>query len=692
GLDEPATGKLISIPETRRGMLNDLALQRGRWIEPGHSDEVIISETFANANGLQIGQSITAILNGRLQKLRIVGMALSPEYVYEVRGAGVAFPDNKRFGIIWMSEGAMAAAFDLVGAFNDLAVMLSRGTDELAVIASIDRILKPYGSAGAFGREDQMSARFLADEIRQNRATANIIPAIFLAVAAFLLHIVLTRLISTQRDQVAVLKAFGYSNGQIAMHYLQLALLAVALGAVIGIAAGIYFGSLLTDVYALFYHFPFRYYSANVTVMISSTIITVIAAAIGALGAVRRAIALPPAEAMRPESPATFKPGLLERLGISKHFSPAFRMVMRGLERQKFKAVLSIFAMALAGAILIISRYTMDGIDYVLDLHFYKVQQEDVTLAFFLPTDAKAKYEIRHLPGIMQYEAFRSVPVKMMNGHLNRRVAIMGLEPKSDLRRLIGQDLKYHEVPQEGVGLTTYLAKLLDVQVGDTLTVELLEKNGEIAKVAVTSVIDEIIGISGYMTIENLNRLNKEGPVISGITATVDPLQKEALNAELKHIPKIGAATFREVMLKGFEETVAQNMQISNTVLTMFAIIIALGVIYNGGRIALSERGRELASLRVLGFTKGEVTLMLLGEQLILLLFGIPTGIVLGYYMASQLPAAFESELMRLPFFLSLDTYIYTALVMLGAFVLSALMLRRRLYSLDLIGVLKTRE
>src|SRR5690606_18640757 len=239
GLAEPATGRLVSVPERRAPILNDVHLRRGRWIEPGRRDEVVASEAFVEANGLALGDRIGAVLNGRWQALRIVGVGLSPEYVYEMHGTNL-FPDNRRFGVLWMSREALGPAFQMEGAFNDVALRLAAGASLDDVIVRVDRLLERWGGLGAYGRADQISHRFLSDEIRQNRVFGTVLPAIFLGVAAFLLHIVLSRLVATQREQIALLKAFGYAPLPIARHYLQLALVPVVVGALVGVGLGLW--------------------------------------------------------------------------------------------------------------------------------------------------------------------------------------------------------------------------------------------------------------------------------------------------------------------------------------------------------------------------------------------------------------------------------------------------------------------
>jgi putative ABC transport system permease protein len=311
GLDEPATGRLISIPEHRAPMLNDLFLREGRYIEPGLRGEVLISEAFASANRLTVGDAIDAVMNGKWEQLRIVGIALSPEYIYEIRPSEV-FPDNRRFGVLWMSRDVLGPAFNMKDAFNDVAISLTRGADEREVISRLDEMLDRYGGLGAFGRSDQISFRFLSDELGELRAYGLILPTLFLCIVAFLLNVLLSRLVSTQRGQVAVLKAFGYTNIEIGVHYLELALVAVTIGTIAGIVLGLWLASDMMNIYARYFHFPSLRLQADARLILFAVAIAAGSACLGAISAVRRAVALAPAEAMRPEPPATFRPGLLE--------------------------------------------------------------------------------------------------------------------------------------------------------------------------------------------------------------------------------------------------------------------------------------------------------------------------------------------------------------------------------------------
>jgi putative ABC transport system permease protein len=692
GRSEPAMGRLISIPERQMPMLNDLFIRRGRYIQPGRDDEVLISENFAQAHRLNLGDPIGAVINGRWQKLRIVGIALSPEYVYAIQGTGDLFPDNQRFGVFWMGREALGTAFDMDGAFNDVTLTLMRGAIEADVIFRLDKLLEKYGGFGAYGRKDQLSNRFLSEEITQLQGTATIVPSIFIGISAFLLHILLSRLIATQRDQIAVLKAFGYNNLSIGWHYLKFVLAIVFIGAVLGCALGLWFGAAVTHNYTRFFSFPVLRYEVGISALMGAIFISGGAAVIGAFISVQKVVSLPPAEAMRPEPPARFRPTIIERMGFQYLLSPVGRMILRNLERKPVQALLSTLGIALAVAMLVVGRYFTDAMQHIIDVQFRNVQREDVTIVFNEPRPARVRYEVTHLPGVLQAEPFRAVPARLRFEHRIYRIALTGLEPTGELRRLLDRKLHTVYLPPEGVVLTTKLAEILGVTPGDVLTVEVIEGARPTRNVAVAGLVDELIGVAAYMDIHTLNRLMREGGTVSGAYLAADSLQIDRLYALLKRTPVVTGISMRETTIARFQETIAGSLGIFTTVLVIFACVIAFGVVYNAARIALSERSRELATLRVIGFTQAEVAVVLLGEQALLTLAAIPLGFAIGFGFCALMSVAYNSELYRLPLIVTRATFAFAFVVVAIAAFVSGLIVRHQLKHLDLIAVLKTRE
>lgn len=690
-LPEPAQGRVVSTAESTKDGLNKLFLRRGRLLEPGRLNEVLISGAFADANRLNPGDSVKAVLNGRLRRLEIVGVALSPEYIYEIR-PGDVFPDSRRFGILWMNREAVASAFQMDDAFNDVSLTLAPGANESGVIERIDRLLVPYGGFGAYGRADQHSHRFISNELAELRVFGTVIPAIFLAVTAFLLHLVLSRLVAVEREQIGLLKAFGYSSTDIGLHYLKLAILAIFGGVVLGIALGGWLGHGMNDLYGDFFHFPFVYFTLSFSVVFWSVLISVASAAIGATAAVMNAAALPPAEAMRPEPPANFHAGFIESSGFQRLLSTESRIIVRNIVRRPLKSLLASIGISFSIGLLFVGFYFYDAINKIISVQFENVQREDVEVSFNEPRAGRATFELAAMPGVTKVETYRAVTAILRSANHSRRVAIMGLSSDAELRRVVDKDLNAFVLPAEGIVLGETIARSLGVSKGDQITVEVTEGPRPVREIEVAAVVNELLGLGTYMDIRGLNRFMREGDTISGAFLSVDRDRQQELYSKLKQTPGVAGVGLPKAALESFNETIAKTIGTSTLFMIGFACIIAFGVVYNGARIALAERGRELASLRVLGFTQAEIAKMLLGEQGFLTVAAVPIGFVIGFGTSFLITKVIDAEIIRLPMVLSAQTFFYSAAIVIIASLISGTLVALRIKRMDLISVLKTRE
>jgi putative ABC transport system permease protein len=690
GLEEPAAGRLISIPGRGRPVLNDLSLRRGRWIDPARPDEVIASEAFAVANRLQPGSRVAAVINGRKRWLTIVGFGLSPEYVYSLR-PGELIPDDRRFGILWMERRALASAFEMEGGFNDVSLRLMPGASEPEVRAQLDRLLEPWGGLGAIPRAIQISHWSLDNELRQLRSFGVLVPLIFLGVAAFLLNVALTRALALQRTQIAALKALGYRNRELAWHYLEWALVIAGLGVLAGVSAGGWMGSMLIDLYNYFFRFPSLDYRLSVQVALSAVAVAFVAAALGAAVAVRRAIAVPPAEAMRPEPPARYRPSIAER-ALRGRLTHTTRMVLRNIERQPVRAAASVLGIAFGVAILAVGFFFIDALDQVVAMQFEVVQRQDVTVTFFEPASAGAFHELAGLPGVLHAEPLRTVPARIRFGHRERRLGVTGLPAAPTLARIVDRSGRVARLPDEGLVVSQTLADILGLHRGDEVVLEVLEGARPIRRAVVTDLVDEYFGIPVYMEIQALRRLMREGGTVSGAYLQVDDAFLPALHRRLKATPRVAAVSLTRTALANFRDVMAVNTQVTTAINLVFASIIAFGVVYNAARISLSERSRELASLRVLGFTRAEISLVLLGELAVLTLAALPLGLVIGWLLGLVIVSSFNSEVYRLPLMVTPAAMAWSCLGVIAAAAVSGLAVRRKLDHLDLVAVLKSPE
>lgn len=689
--DEPVAGTLVSIPEGEQPRLNRLVLREGRWVQPGREEEVLLNEVFAEAHDLRPGDEFTAIVNGRRRTLTVVGIALSPEFLMQIQ-PGTLFPDPERYGVLWMGRNALAAAYDMEGAFNDVAFTLAPGASMDDVLDRVDLILNPYGGRRAYARADQPSHALISEEFQQLEAMSTLLPAIFLIVAAFLLNIVVARLINLQREQIAVLKAFGYSDVAVGGHYMKLVLVVVLIGTVLGGALGMWMGRALGELYLEFYRFPALEYTLELPVLLTAALLTAAACLIGVINAVRRAVRLPPAEAMRPAPPATYRPTIVERIGLQRFFDQPTRMILRNLERQPVKSLLTVVGIATSCAILIMGLFFGDAFDFMIDVQYGLAQQEDLTVRFIEPTSTAALYELASLRGVQHAEPFRAVPVTLRHEHRAYETGIEGIPPDAELRRIIDTELQPIVIPPEGLVLTEHLAEILQVAPGDSVTVAIREGSRRTRSVPVTALTRQFVGVSAYMDLRAMHRLVGDGAAISGAFLMIDAAREAELMNALQARPRVANIVSQERAIEAFNETAAESMLTFTFVLSLFAGVIAFGVIYNSMRITLSERDRELASLRVLGFTRGEIAYILLGELAILTLLSIPLGFALGALASAGIIEGVQTDMYQIPLVLGRGTFALAAAVVLVSATASALIVRRNLNRLDLIGVLKTRE
>ena len=688
---EPATGMFISLPESGEPALNRLYLRSGRMPEPGGVREVIVSESFAQVHGFAPGARFSAILNGRKRELVIVGIALSPEFIYAI-GPGDRMPDDRRFGIIWMPERALASAYNLDGAFSSVNLKLMRDASEAEAIKRLDEILDPYGGSAAYGRKDQTSHAFLEHGLDMLRNMSSTLPPIFLLVTAFLVNLTLSRLVALEREQIGLFKALGYRNATITWHYLKFVLVITALGIAIGSAAGTWLGVYVTELFGDYYRFPFLVFVDSPDVYVLAALLSAAAAIVGAFRSLREIVALPPAVAMQPPAPPRFRHFLPEWLALDRLLSQPTMMMLRNISRHPLRATLTTLGIALATAILIVSVFTGDAVEQLVDVTYFMADRQDASIGFVEKRPQDIVLQVARLPGVLATEPNREVPVRIRRGNIERRIMISGRPRDADLSRIIDTDLRPVTLPESGLAISNWLAQILGVRVGDTVELDLLEGQRRTLSLPITALVEDYFGIGGMMDAQALSRLMREAPVVNSVNVTIDASKLDDLYDAIKRIPTVAGVGLQRVSLTNFRATLAVTITTMASVYTGLAAIIAFGVVYNSARISLSERARELASLRVLGFTRGETMRILLLELALITLIAQPPGWAIGYGLAWIMKTRLSGELMRVPMVLENLTYVLASAIVLAAALFSAAVVARRVTRLDLVAVLKTRE
>ena len=690
GMAEPATAQVLSLPPGG-ATLNVPVLRAGRLPQPDRPHEVAINEPFGESHGLVPGSRFRGVFNGQLRELEVTGWVLSPEFIYTM-APGAIMPDDRRFGLIWMNEAAAASAMDMAGAVNQISLRLTRDADERAVIAALDALLDAYGGSGAYGRDRQPSHGFLDGELQQLAVMAAFMPPIFLIVAAFLVNMVLGRLIALERTQIGLMKAVGYGRGQIAGHYLKLALLIGVIGIAAGWAFGWWMADALIGIYGDFFRFPFIIRDFGGGALVISGVLGLATVGLGGLRAVWSSLKLPPAEAMQPPAPPSFGRGGIDRLLTGIRLRQTTMMIFRSIIRWPARAAITLFGVSASVAVLVMSYFMFDSIDMLVDSVFQQANRQQMTITLASAQNEGAVRDAYALPGVRMAEGAYAMPVRLSNGHRERLSALQGHYEGAQLARLVDDEGRVVALPADGVVLPDMLARALDIGAGDRLRIEMLAPPREVLELPVAAVIQQGMGQEVHIAAPALFAAMRTAPQVNMIHLMVEADRIDDLNAAIKETPAVASLADWADVRRQFDATLSETLLTAVAIYTLVGVLIAIGVVYNAARIQLSERSYELASLRVLGFSRGEVSFVLVGEMMLLTLLAIPFGWVAGYWLAVGLAGAMSTDLIQIPFHITRRTFALAALAVFVAALGSVLLVRRRLDRVDLAMALKARE
>ncbi|OWU82998.1 ABC transporter permease [Oceanicola sp. 22II-s10i] len=687
----PLQARALSLPDRSERGLNAVYMISGALPDPAARDEALLIEGFAKAHGLGPGDRLTVTLNGARRVLRIAGTAQAPDMLYTAV-PGEMMPDAARFAVLWMPRAALAAAYDMDGAFNETLVTLARGASEQAVIDRIDAILRPWGGTGAYGRDQLVSDRFVTEEINGLRTMSRVMPPIFLAVAAFILYIVVSRMVQSEREEIGLLKAFGYTGAEVGAHYFKLVMIIAIGGALAGCLGGIASGRAMIGVYTTFYNFPFLVFRPDPAAFATGVAASVLAASAGGLFVLRRVFRLAPAEAMRPPAPGDFSRSIRLDGPVGRRLDQPTRMVLRGLSRQPLRAA-ALAAGIAAGMALSAGMTTIyTSFDRVMEMNFSVVDRSDATVLFTHPLSERAAFSLARIPGVLQVEPMRDVPAILRNGRLSHRGAITGMPAAPEMTRAIDADQRPIPLPAEGVVLGEALADVLQVRAGDMLRIEVTNGRQPVLEVPVTQVARTLLGAPAYMRIDSLNRAMREPGLISGLHVRVDAAQADAIWLSLKDMPAVAGVSVAEDMQASLQKLMDQGAGSARYIMGAIAFIITFGIVFNAARIAYDERAHDLASLRVMGFTRAEAAFVLLGELGLITLASLPVGSLAGYGLAQAIAEGFSTELYQIPAGYDPFSHGFAALFIVGAALVSGWLIKRDLDRADLVLALKTRE
>ena len=687
----PIQAQTVSFADTGAPVLNDIYLTDGRRLDPSHKDEVLLLQGFAVAHDLHPGDTILATMNGARRAFRIVGIAQSPEFLYNAP-PGELTPDDTRFAVIWMSRSALAAAFDQKGAFNQALLSLSRNAQMSEILAQVDQVLDPYGGLGAYGLENQISNRMISQEITSLQVSSSVVPPIFLGVAAFLLYIVISRMVQAEREEIGLMLAFGYSAVEVGLHYLKFTLAIAMGGAFVGCLGGVLSGRALAGYYQNYFKFPFIVFQIDPGTFVFGLVVSVLAASAGGALVLRRVFQLTPAVAMRPPAPADFSRSIKFGRRMKALLDQPSRMVLRNLMRNPGRAAGGIIGIAAGMGLSVASLTILDAFNLTIDQAFEVIDRSDAMVSFENPVSDRTVYELQSIDGVIEVEPFRYVPAMLLHGLRTYRGSIDGLVAEPRLNRAVAKDMSPIPLRDDGLILGIGLAKALHITVGEELTVEILEGRRPVLRLPVVGIAETLMGSPAYLELGALNRALKEPNRISGAYLRIDSARNADVHRAIKDMPSVAGISLKSDARRSLKKIMDEGAGAQRFIMLLITAIITFGIVYNSARIAFAERARDLASLRVIGLTRGEVGFILLAELAIVTLAAIPIGAALGYYLSILMSEGFSTDLYRIPVSFSPTSYGIAALAILGAAAISGWLVKADINRLDLVSVLKTRE
>jgi putative ABC transport system permease protein len=684
-----AMAKLVSLPDSVQPPLNRVHLRMGRLPRVKRNSkneiEVLVHEAFAKAHGLGFGATLRAVSEGKEERFQVVGIGISPDSVYALSGRS-PFPDDKRFGIFWVARNHLEEWGGLKDSFNHLAIRHDP-TRSKEIQNRLEHLLRSYGARSVTPRSRQISNLFVEDEIHEQRVSAVIYPTIFLSVAAFLIHIASARWVELQRLQIATLKSLGYSHLRLSLHLLEVILWILFFGTIVGILMGMGVGRIMAWSYQQFFRFPdFDYHPSPLGLALGAAS-GLVPGLLGSAASLRSLFKLQPAEAMRPPSPVDYRGG--------RWRGPAsipVRMVWRNLFVRKWRLLIAVSGISCGISIVVLSGAWRDILRSLLETQFFRVEREDVSAFLVEARPLSSLQELRTIPGVLSLEGYRFVPARLRFRQNEREVPVMGWAPHSQHRRRLGVSEREEPLPSSGILMPKSLADLWGVSRGDWVRLEI--QAGKMPELAlrVEGFSETRMGNLISLPHDRLAKLLDETPSVSLLTLKVDSNLWESVQKRVEEFPGVAGAAVKNWRLQGFQQTIGKIIRISTWILSIFAFLIAGGVVFNLVRVSFSERSWEMASLRVLGFSEWAVLKVLALEVSFEVAASLIPGFLLGVGWVYLSQFWIHTEAFKFPVIVERATFGIATLLALGALLMGVYSCWRRTRALSPIAALQAPE
>ena len=688
-----ATLRFITLPDIKRDIVNDVVIKSGRYFSEDDSSQCLLDEDFFKANNLNLGEYIYPIINGNKVKLKIVGCVKSPEFVYTLKDASEIIADNKRFGIIYVKQSFGEAIFGLNGSINNISIQVFNSSDVKNVKDDVKKALKNYGVKSVIDRDEETSSKMISEKIKQLKSMGGTFPVIFFMVASIIIYIMMGRMVENQRTQIGVLKAVGFTNMQVLAYYMSYSAMIALIGSFIGSILGTYMGVAMTKLYNQYFNLPLAEVKIYGEYVIPAFILTLIFCLFAGYHSCKIIFKIMPSEAMRQKSPQSGKKIIIEEIDlIWKNISHLGKIILRNLFRYKKRALLTSLGVIFSSAILLVALSMGDSMDFMIKQQYGNIQNYDIKVKFSKLISIEELNNIKNITHVKEMEPILETGVEISNGWKSKTVGFTALVKEPEMYKVEDKSGNAISIPSNGVLISEKLANTLGVKVNDSVNIKFYFPGKDKKEMVVRGIVVQYLGLSTYTSMDNLNSILGEGMIASSAVLKLDNINFEnEIKDKLKDMPNVTSVESKSDSLNALLSAMGA-MQASIGVYIMLAAILLSAVLYNIATINIFERQRELATLKVLGFSNNEVKKLIFNENYIIVILGMIVGLPFGKWLGASLMASSSTDAYTIPYVVEFKTYIIAIILTLLFTAITNLTLMKKIKALDMIEVLKNKE
>lgn len=691
--DEDATVRIITLPDIRENVVNDIDIKSGRYFSDDEVNQCLVEEEFFKTHNLKIGDYINPVVNGKEVKIKVIGSVKSPEFIYTLKDGGELMPDSRKFGIIYVKHSFGQEIFGVRGYINNVSLLLKEGTEPDDAIEDLKDRLRDYSITGIIDRDGQTSNRMLKSEMEGLEAVGGAFPVVFFAVAAVIIYIMMGRMVENQRIQIGVLKALGFTNNQVLFHYLSYSVFVALTGSIIGSIAGIYLGDAFTELENMYFHLPLEDLGVYPDLTVSASILTLFFCLIAGYNACKTVFRIMPSEAMKPKAPIAGKKILAERIRfIWENISNTGKMILRNIFRHKRRALLTSTGVIFSTALLLIALSMSDSVNYIIEQQYSNIMDYDIKVSFSKLINAKELNVLKNIEGVTKMEPVLETGVELQNGWRTKNTGLTGIVREPEMYRVIDKTGQPVKIPERGIVIPEKLAEDLDIKLNDRIFIKPLIPGKDKVEVIVKGIATQYIGMSIYTSIHDTNYLFGEGVVAnSAVLRLKDSSYETKVKEKLKEMSAVSSVQSKSDALNALMSNMAM-MTSAIGVMILLSSVLSVAVVYNTATINIFERQRELATLKVLGFKEKEIKKLIFNENYIITAFGLITGLPFGSWFGKYMMNTFSTDFYSFPFVTKFYTFFVSVLLTIVFTVVTNMILVKKIKRISIVEVLKNRE